>query len=110
MEPHPTECRRDSATLLVNRLNVTPEDNATSASLKSGGDANIKHLKTLHDAAFDQAYIDNEVTYHQNVLDAIDHTLIPSAENAELKALLIKVRPAFEAHLAHARQIQSTLK
>jgi putative membrane protein len=44
------------------------------------------------------------------VLDAIDHTLIPSAKNAELKALLVKVRPAFEAHLVHAKQIQSTLR
>lgn len=99
-----------SATALVTRLNVTPEDNATSASLKSGGDTNIQHLKTLKGSAFDRAYIDNEVTYHQNVLDAIDHTLIPSAKNAELKALLVKVRPAFEAHLAHAKQIQSTMK
>jgi putative membrane protein len=83
---------------------------ATSRSLKSGGEANIEHLKTLTGAAFDRAYIDNEVTYHQSVLDAIDHTLIPSAKNAELKALLVKVRPAFEAHLVHAKQIQSTLR
>jgi putative membrane protein len=99
-----------SATALVTRLKVTPEDNATSASLKSGGEANLQRLKTLKGAAFDRAYIDNEVTYHQNVLDAIDQTLIPSAQNAELKALLVKVRPAFEAHLAHAKQIQSAMR
>jgi putative membrane protein len=99
-----------AATALVTKLNVTPEDNATSASLKRAGDANIQNLKTLKGDAFDLAYIDNEVTYHQNVLDAIDHTLIPSAKNAELKALLVKVRPAFEAHLAHAKQIQSSLR
>ena len=100
----------ESARALVTRLNVTPEDNATSAGLKSGGDANLQHLKTLRGAAFDRAYIDNEVTYHQKVLDALDHTLIPSAQNAELKALLVKVRPAFEAHLAHAKQIQSSMR
>jgi len=99
-----------AATALVTRLKVTPEENATSRSLKSGGEANLAHLKTLKGAAFDRAYIDNEVTYHQGVLDAIDHTLIPSAKNAELKALLVKVRPAFEAHLVHAKQIQSTLR
>src|SRR6185312_2727065 len=99
-----------AATALVTRLKVTPEENATSRSLKSGGDANIQHLKALEGAAFDRAYIDNEVTYHQSVLDALDHTLIPGAKNAELKALLVKVRPAFEAHLAHAKQIQSTLR
>ena len=99
-----------AATALVTRLKVTPEENATSRSLKSGGDANVQHLKALEGAAFDRAYIDNEVTYHQSVLDALDHTLIPGAKNAELKALLVKVRPAFEAHLAHAKQIQSTLR
>jgi putative membrane protein len=43
------------------------------------------------------------------VLDAMDKTLIPSAQNAELKALLVKVRPAFVAHLDHAKQVQSEL-
>jgi putative membrane protein len=97
------------ATALVTKLKVTPEDNPTSQSLKSGGDKNIANLKGLMGAAFDKAYIDNEVTYHQAVIDAIDKTLIPSATNVELKALLVKVRPAFVAHLEHAKMIQSSL-
>ena len=98
-----------SATELVTRLKVTPEDNPTSQSLKSGGDKNIAHLKTLKGAAFDKAYIEHEVAYHQQVIDAIDKTLIPGAQNADLKALLVKVRPAFVAHLEHAKQLQSTV-
>jgi putative membrane protein len=97
------------ATALVTRLKVTPEDNATSQSLKSGGDKNLATLKGLTGAAFDKAYIDNEVTYHQAVIDAIDKTLIPNAQNADLKALLVKVRPAFVAHMEHAKMIQSSL-
>ena len=97
------------ATDLAAKLKVTPEDNATSKSLKAGGEKNIANLKTLKGAAFDKAYIDNEVTYHQAVLDAMDKTLIPGATNAELKALLTKVRPAFVAHLEHAKQVQSSL-
>ena len=98
-----------SATALVTKLKVTPEDNATSQSLKSGGDANLKTLKGLNGAAFDKAYVDHEVTYHQAVLDAIDKTLIPGAKNEELKALLVKVRPAFVSHLEHAKHLQSSL-
>jgi putative membrane protein len=97
------------ATALVTKLKVTPEDNATSQSLKAGGDKNIANLKSLKGAEFDKAYIDNEVTYHQAVIDAIDKTLVPNAQNAELKALLVKVRPAFVAHLEHAKMIQSAL-
>ena len=97
------------ATDLATKLKVTPADNPTSQSLKAGGDKNVANLKTLKGAAFDKAYVDNEVAYHQAVLDALDKTLIPGASNAELKALLVKVRPAFVAHLEHAKTIQSSL-
>jgi putative membrane protein len=95
---------------LVTKLKVTPKGNATSESLKAGGEKNIASLKKLSGAAFDKAYIDHEVAYHQQVLDAVDKTLIPSAKNEDLKALLIKVRPAFVSHTEHAKQIQSSLK
>jgi putative membrane protein len=98
------------AVALVTKLKVTPEDNPTSQSIKDGGEKNVANLKTLKGAAFDKAYIDHEVAYHQQVLDAVDKTLIPSAKNEELKALLVKVRPAFVAHLEHAKHVQSSLK
>jgi putative membrane protein len=94
---------------LVTKLGVKPEENATSKSLKAGGDENVKKLKGLTGAAFDKAYIDHEVVYHQQVLDALDKTLIPNAKNAELKALLTKVRPAFVAHMEHAKKVQASL-
>ena len=97
------------ATELVTRLKVTPEDNATSQSLKSGGEKNLASLKALKGAAFDKAYIDHEVVYHEQVLQALDKTLIPGATNAELKSLLVKVRPAFVAHLEHAKHVQASL-
>ena len=98
-----------SATELVTRLKVKPEENDTSNSLKKGGEENLANLRKLSGADFDRAYIDHEIAYHQTVLDALDKTLVPNAQNAELKALLVKVRPAFVAHLEHAKQIQSTL-
>jgi putative membrane protein len=99
-----------AATDLVKKLNVTPEDNPTSQSLKQGGDANLARLKALSGESFDRSYIDHEVAYHESVLDALDKTLIPGAQNEELKALLVKVRPAFVAHLEHARHVQAELK
>jgi putative membrane protein len=98
------------AAALAGKLGVTPADNATSKSLKAGGDKNLAHLKTLKGGAFDRAYIANEVAYHQAVLQAVDKTLIPSAQNAELKALIEKVRPAFVAHLELAKKMQASLK
>lgn len=98
------------ATALVKKLNVTPEENETSKTLKSNGDTTLAKLKGLKGKEFDKAYVDNEVTYHQAVLDTIDKTLIPNAKNAELKGLLEKVRPVIDDHLQHAKMIQSSLK
>jgi putative membrane protein len=98
-----------AATELVQKLHVTPDPNPTSESLQKGGDDNLARLKKLHGHAFDKAYIDHEVAYHEAVLQAIDKTLVPSAHNAELKALLIKARPAFVAHFDHAKQLQTEL-
>ncbi len=94
---------------LAAKLKLTPEDNATSKSLKAGGDKNIARLKGLTGAAFDQAYIGNEVAYHTAVLEAVDKVLIPNAKNPDLKALLEKTRPAFVAHLEHAKKVQAAL-
>ena len=97
------------AVALATRLKVTPEDNPTSQSLKAGGVDNVKKLEGLSGAAFDKAYVDHEVAYHVQVLDAIDKALVPNAKNADLKALIVKVRPAFVGHLEHAKMLQANL-
>jgi putative membrane protein len=93
---------------LATKLKVTPQDNPTSQSLKADGEKHLARLRTLSGAAFDKAYVDREVAYHQQVLDAVDKVLIPNTANAELKALLVKVRPAFVAHLEHAKHLQKS--
>jgi putative membrane protein len=98
-----------AASELVTRLGVTPEPNPVSQQLRQGGEQNRSSLQGQSGAAFDQAYIEQEVAYHQAVLDALDQTLIPNAQNAELRALLEQSRPAFVAHLEHARELQGSL-
>jgi putative membrane protein len=97
------------ASALAKKLKLKPEDNPTSQSLKSGGAENLKSLQKLKGAAFDKAYVEHEVAYHQQVIDAINKTLIPNAKNEELKQLLEKGLPLFEGHLEHAKQIQGAL-
>jgi putative membrane protein len=98
----------EAATELVQKLHVTPESSSTSQSLQRGGEENLAALKTLTGSAFDRAYVDHEIAFHQAVLDAVDTALIPNAKNPELKALLVKARPAFVAHLEHGKHLQST--
>ena len=94
---------------LVKSLKVTPQPNDTSASLKSGGDQNVAKLDKLSGKEFDRQYVNYEVSFHQAVIDAVDKTLLPSAKNDQLKALIQKVRPALAQHLEHAKHLQAQL-
>ena len=39
------------------------------------------------------------------MIDALNNTLIPAIQNAEFKALAVKVAPAFQAHMMAAQQL-----
>ena len=97
----------DKALALVKRLDVTPEDNDTSKALVKQAGEKRDELTKLSGAAFDKAYVDNEVAYHKTVNDALKTTLIPSSENAELKGLLQTGLKIFEGHLQHAEKLAS---
>lgn len=99
----------ESAGALVARLGVTPQENDVSRSLESSAGAMRESLSAKTGTEFDRAYIANEVTYHQAVLDALDELLIPNATNAELRQTLVGVRPAFAAHLQRAQSLQQSL-
>src|SRR5215813_2334229 len=98
-----------AATDLVGKLKVTPQENDTSKALVKGGQDARAKLSGLSGEAFDKAYVDNEVGYHETVVKALDDTLIPSAQNGDLKGLLTSVRGVVAAHLDHARHLQKTV-
>src|SRR5262245_6757347 len=89
---------------LCKKLNVTPEDNDTSKALTKQAAAKRDELSKLTGAAFDKAYMANEVAYHQTVNGSLEKTLIPSSSNAELKSLLTTGLKIFQGHQQHAEQ------
>ena len=99
-----------SATELVTRLKVTPEDNPTSQALSNGAAAELAKLAALDGAAFDKAYVSNEVAFHGTVNGALKSTLIPSADNPQLKSLLETGLTLFTEHQHHAEHLASELK
>lgn len=99
----------DKALALVKKLGVTPADNPTSQSLTRAAEAKRAELDKLSGAEFDRAYIENEVAYHKTVNGALKDTLIPDAQNAELKALLQQGLTLFTAHQMHAEQLAKSL-
>lgn len=100
----------DKALALVKKLNVTPEDNDTSKALTKQAADKRAELAKLNGAAFDKAYIDNEVAYHKTVNAALQNTLIPSASNQQLKDLLTTGLKIFQGHEQHAEHVAAEFK
>jgi len=94
---------------LAAKLHVTPTPPGKDFALYKDHVATLAKLNGLTGAAFDKAYIDHEVWYHQAVIDAVTNTLLPATKNAELKDLEVKVAPNFQAHLAAAKDLQKKL-
>ena len=95
---------------LVKKLNVTPLDNDTSKALSKAAADKLAELGKLSGAAFDKAYVTNEVAYHKAVNGALETQLIPSASNAELKGLLQTGLKIFQGHQQHAEHVAAELK
>lgn len=100
----------DKALALVKKLGVTPEDNPTSQSLLKAAKAKHDELAKLEGAAFDKAYVQNEIAYHATVNGALEKTLIPSADNGELKDLLQTGLKLFTEHQTHAEHLAGSVK
>lgn len=100
----------DLCVKLAKKLNVTPETNSMTKSLLEGEKTTTAKLNKATGNAFNKAYIDNEVAYHEAVINAVETVLIPQAQNAELKGLLVKVLPSLKTHLEHAKMVQKGLK
>jgi len=91
---------------LEQKLNLKPQDSVLSRTLQTKANAAIATLKPLSGAAFDKAYIMSQVSMHGDVIEAARDSLLPSVQNAELKALLQEAGPKIEMHLQHAQQLQ----
>jgi putative membrane protein len=98
------------ALALVKKLKVTPQDNPTSQALTKQATAKRAELAKLNGAAFDKAYVNNEVAFHKTVNGALETQLIPAAQNAELKSLLQTGLKLFQGHQQHAEHVAADLK
>jgi putative membrane protein len=104
------EAVNKQALALVARLGVTPEANATSSNLSTDAAAARRQLASLNGKAFDRAYAQREAAYHAAVNKALSSTLIPAAQNPELKELLQQGLTLFQAHQQHAEALAKSLR
>jgi putative membrane protein len=89
---------------LAKKLGVTPTPPPGDQSAQEQA-AVIRRLSSLRGAEFDRAFLEREIQFHKDVIAAIETTLLPAIKNEELRALVVKVAPAFQAHLVMAENL-----
>jgi putative membrane protein len=94
---------------LAKSLHVTPTPPANFALATAHANA-MKSLRSTSGKAFDRAFLQHEVDFHNAVIDAVTKTLLPATQNAQVKDLETKVAPAFVAHRDRAQNLLSNLK
>lgn len=104
------EAVNEQALALVKKLGVAPVANATSAALSEQAKGKLRSLGALSGDAFDQAYVDNEIAFHRSVNSALAATLIPGADNGELKSLLETGLTLFKEHQLHAEHLAGQIR
>jgi putative membrane protein len=109
MMVHDHRAARQLGRDLARKLHVTPTPPGRDFALYKDHVSTMKSLRAATGTAFDRAYIDHEVAYHQAVIDAVSSQLLPATKNAELRALEEKVAPNFQAHLAAGKDVQQKL-
>ena len=86
-----------------------PTGQPSATSVQASTAQALATLSQLSGAAFDRAYIAQQVTLHQWLLQSMDSSLLPSVRDAQLKDLLTGMRPKVQGHLDAARQLLLTL-
>ena len=94
---------------VLTRTGVAPEEGEATRSLVDSARGTMEQLKSLKGAEFDRAYVDSQVSMHQQVIDTVDQTMMPGVQNSELRQFMTEVRPKLEAHLQHAKDLQAKL-
>jgi putative membrane protein len=89
---------------LAAKLGVTPTPPRNFGMAKDHAAA-VSQLQAANGKAFDRAFLQHEVAFHKAVIDAINTTLLPSLQNEDVKSLVKKVAPAFQAHMAAAQNL-----
>jgi putative membrane protein len=91
------------------KVGITRAESDDSRSLKQKSDSMVAALKLANNNDFEKLYIDDQVVLHEEMVAKIDQTLLPSAQNPDVKSFLVDLRAMFADHGAEARAIQASL-
>ncbi|WP_250536634.1 DUF4142 domain-containing protein [Caballeronia sp. AZ10_KS36] len=90
---------------MLRRLGANAQPSSMSDALARQSRDDTDMLGEEDEYAFAQAYLEREVDFLGRLVNTVDD-FIRSTHSADVKVLLVRVRPAFTLHLDQARRLQ----
>lgn len=94
---------------LLRRTDITRVPDATVQQLQTRRSETLNALATRSGEDFDVAYIDHEVEMHRWLINTLDQSLLPAAQDEDLEIWLTQLRPVMVEHLTEAESVQASL-
>jgi putative membrane protein len=88
------------------RISLVPRE---ASAVADSHHAMLADMRAMKGIDFDRAYVEHEITGHQALLDYVTKTLLPSASNPELKALLQRLGPIIKSQIDEAKALKQRL-
>ena len=90
---------------LAKQMRVNPEKPRLASAVESTHQKTMEELRKKSGQDFDRAYIDYQVTMHEQAVKLVEDTA-HSVDDPRLKQQLVQTRPDLISHLSAARQLQ----
>lgn len=91
------------------KTGIHPVDNANSMHMSEMNDLTLAALQKKTGAKLDESFVTHQLAAHAQVLGTLDHVLLPSVKNAELKKYLQTVRKEVGEHTEAIAKTQGEL-
>jgi putative membrane protein len=98
------QAARKAGADLARQIGVTPVPPSDN-SMATAHAQEIARLNQVSGAAFDKAFVEAMVADHRMVIDKVNGTLMPAAQNAALKDWMRKLLPTLQDHLTRGEAL-----
>lgn len=104
------EDNNKEAKKVLKKADIDPKSNDIAKNLKKDAKDKLSEIKKKKGSDFDKAYIENQISMHQQVINDLEQKYIPATQNSDFRAFLETTKTHVQEHLSKAQQIQSTMK
>jgi putative membrane protein len=100
----------DEAAMLRTKEKISLTETRPSNVMKIVTEDRIEAMRGKKGKAFDKAFIQAQVELHQKTLEKLELSMIPNAQNPQLKAMLEKTKGEVKHHLEMAQKLETSVQ